>query len=201
MHEDLIPESEKGGSTNTVHDVTEETEAKANQVFNKAVHRLLNIDHWSDFAGLGSSVFKLTDEHGDEVNREPKVGDHMKINLPGPDSHAGGGFDWVRIEAIADKRNPNALAESFSMRARPCANPKSKDDKSIAHFFKEDATSTFIIKREGKKVSAEVRGRNEIPNTSTHDTVDKLRNTFVAIPAILGLSNGQWKKLVFGFLD
>lgn len=199
MKEDLVPESATGGSTNSEHEVTEENEVKANQVFNRAVHRLLDISQWHTFAGLGSSVFKLTDENGDEVNREPTIGDYMKIDLPGPGSKAGEGFDWVRFEAIADKRDANGLAESFSMRARPCANPKSKDN-SIAHFFTDEATSTFIVKREGKKVSAEVRGRNEAPNTSTHNIVDKVRNTAVAVPAIIGISNGQWKKLVVGLL-
>lgn len=200
MKHDLIPEQTQGVETNTVHDITADSEAHANQIFNKAVHRLLDVNRWGEYAGAGSSAFILTDEKGDKVNRPPQIGDHLKIDLPGPGSKAGEGFDWVKIEAIADKRDANALAESFSFRARPCANPKgNKED--VAHFFSDAATSTFLIKREGKKVSAEVRGRNEVPNTSTDTVIDKLRNTIVAVPAMLGISNGQWKKLVFGFLE
>ena len=57
-----------------------------------------------------------------------------------------------------------------------------------------------MIQREGKKVRAEIHGRNEKPNTSGN-TIDSLRNTFVAKLAKAAFSDVQWKDLCKGFLS
>ena len=68
-------------------------------------------------------------------------------------------------------------------------------------FFKEDATSTFIVERDGNNLRAAVHGRNELPNTKADKPLDKARNAIVGLGAMLGLSNPQWKSLVKGILD
>jgi hypothetical protein len=50
-------------------------------------------------------------------------------------------------------------------------------------------------------VTAEVHGRNEVPNTETDKTVDKVRNAVVGLGAITAFSAPQWKSLVKGLLD
>jgi hypothetical protein len=70
----------------------------------------------------------------------------------------------------------------------------------VAHFFTEEATSNFMVKRVGNKVSAEVHGRNEKPNTEAEKLVDKARNTAVATGAVTGFAKLQWKSLVNGLI-
>jgi len=130
-----------------------------------------------------------------------QVGDYFKIDILGPGSESGDGYDWVQIEAIEDHSNASVKKESFGIRVRPAPNPeKDSNDKETAHFFKDEATSNFIIERNGRTVSAEVHGRNEKPNTTAHKSLDKIRNTVIGSSAILGLSHIQWKKLVKGII-
>ena len=83
---------------------------------------------------------------------------------------------------------------------RPASNPLS-DQRDVAHFFKDSATSSFIIKKEDLKVVAGVYGRNEKPNTDTEHIMDKIRNTAIATGAIAGFAKIQWKSLVNGFVS
>ncbi|MBC8052817.1 MAG: hypothetical protein H7Y13_07110 [Sphingobacteriaceae bacterium] len=70
----------------------------------------------------------------------------------------------------------------------------------MAHFFKDDASSTFLVQRNGLTVKAEVHGRNEQANTNTEKFIDKARNILVAAGAMLGFSDFQWKSLVKGLI-
>ena len=87
------------------------------------------------------------------------------------------------------------------MRVRPAPNPhKNAGDKEAAHFFKDEATSNFLIERKGTMVSAAVYGRNEKLNLTTEKLSDKVRNAVVGTTAVMGLSIIQWKKLVKGLI-
>ena len=70
------------------------------------------------------------------------------------------------------------------------------DNPDIAHFFSEDSSSSFSVKREGNRIIAGVYGRNEKPNVDAESVVDKIRNTAVAAGAISGFAKIQWKSLV-----
>jgi hypothetical protein len=129
--------------------------------------------------------------------RTAQKGDHFKIDIPGPGSVTGEGYDWVQIEEIVEERDEQS--DSIAIRVRPASNPRN-EKSDVAHFFTNAATSNFIVKREGTKVSAAVRGRNEKPNTEAEAVIDKARNTAVATGAITGFSNYQWKSLVTGLL-
>ena len=82
---------------------------------------------------------------------------------------------------------------------RPCGTPGSAT-YGTAHFFRSDATSTFIIERNGSRVTAFYHGRNELPNTATPNLSDNIRNGLVAAGAIMSLSEIQWSALSKGFL-
>jgi hypothetical protein len=112
----------------------------------------------------------------------------------------GKGFDWVQVETVVDNSDPDSLEESFGLRVCAAKNPQSTDD-ATAHFFKGDATSTFIIQREGMTVTASYHGRNEAVNTDTSKTLDNLRNTLVAGVALVAISKFQWDALVKGLLE
>jgi hypothetical protein len=190
----IIPENKEGTQTNTERSIEFATEEESKQFFQIAKKRLLDVNHWHKIAGNATADFQLTDEEGKPVNRTAKEGDHFKIDIPGPGSITGEGNDWVKIESIQEDEN------YIGIRVRPASNP-TKERKDIAHFFNDNSTSSFIIKKEGKKITAGVYGRNEKPNTKTETVVDKIRNATVATGAISGFSKLQWKSLVNGLIE
>ena len=201
MHTQLsIPTQQTGTKTDTWFSIIADTEQGAAGLFKTAVERLQDVNQWSRLCGISSAAFRLTDALGTEVDRLIQMGDHFRIDIPGPGTITGNGYDWVKIENIETQLNPQAEWEAMSIRVRPSPNPLNTDE-STAHFFSHDATSTFLVKREKKRVTAEVHGRNEQPNTATDNTIDKLRNTLIGKAAITGLGDTQWKQLVKGILS
>ncbi len=194
---EIIPENTKGAQTDTSYTQEYETFKDAVAAYQASTQRLLNITEWHSYAGTGTAEFQLTDKNGKEVNRLAEEGDHFQIDIPGPGSKSGDGYDWVQIESITSETENNT--EFTAIKVRPATSPQnSKQD--IAHFFNDDASSTFLVKREGKTLSAEVHGRNEHANTETESLIDKTRNVIVAAGAMIGLSDVQWKSLVKGLI-
>ena len=191
--DELIPENEKGIETNTESSIELASEAEANEFYGRVKQRLLDINHWHDFAGTATADFRVTDGKGNEVNRPPRKGDFFKITIPGPGTITGEGHDWVQVEAIEENENEIAI------RVRPASNPLNERE-DIAHFFSDEATSSFVVKKDNNKVTAAVYGRNEKPNLDTEKVVDKLRNAAVATGAVSGFSKLQWKSLVNGLI-
>lgn len=195
-----IPENSKGRKTDTRSDITLPDSQSAKDCFQEAKKILLNVQAWHTIAGPGSAVFTLTDAAGREVQRELQPGDHFKINIPGPGSGSGEGDDWVKVETVDYQHLPEEDSEFLLLKVRPAANPRN-EKKDTAHFFTGEANSYFLIKREGHSVSAEVHGRNELPNAEANSLGDKIRNTFVALGAFLGFSDAQWKSLTDGIIN
>ena len=195
-----IPEQRKGKKTDTSESVRLDSVEEAKQHFSVCKNRLLDVSSWHELSGKGTAGFDLTDSKGDSVRRLAKKGDHFKIDIPAPGNTTGEGNDWVRIEEIEDQSNSQAQEEYLAIHVRPASNPKNQD-KEVAHFFKDEATSTFLVKREGNTVLAEVHGRNETPNTKDTNLIDTVRNAVVAVGAMLGFSDLQWKSLVKGLVE
>jgi len=196
--EGIVPDNEAGFQTNTESVAELNSTEEAKSFFSTVRERFLNVSNWQHWAGKATADFKLTDEKGNLiVDRTPQKGDHFKIDIPGPGPATGDGYDWVQIEEIQETSNDND--ESVCIRVRPATNP-TNDHDDVAHFFSDDATSSFVVKREGNKVMTAVYGRNEKPNTKAETILDKARNTAIASGAISGLSKLQWKSLVDGLL-
>jgi hypothetical protein len=195
-----LPEKEEGGHKDIeVHEKLSSID-EAKQLFATAKGRLLQVNQWDKICGKASAVFKLTDERGREVEGEPKPGYYFKIDVPGPGSKSGEGYDWVKVEAIEEKKDDSEDREFILIRVRPTDNPTIKNE-NVAHFFSDKATSNFLVMREENKVTAAVLGRNEVPNTSaTESFLDKIRNAIVGTGAVAGISNLQWKSLVNGLI-
>ncbi|SEA40399.1 hypothetical protein [Pedobacter hartonius] len=193
-----IPEQHTGGKLDTIAKAEFLTAADAKDFYQIAKRRLLHPSKWAEICEVPLSTFTLTDTEGNTLTREAREGDYLKIDIPGPGTHSGDSFDWVRIEKIEEE--VSADSEIVSLQARPAANPAS-DDTSTAHFFTSLATSTFQVKRTGNLVYAEEHGRNEVPNTDTSHLADNIRNTLVGWTAKIGLSYPQWKSLVKGIAD
>lgn len=197
MNDEQIPEHQSGVKTNTESAIECRDEAEAKEFFTLVRQRLLQVNGWHGLAGTGTADFALTDDKGREVKRDAQQGDHFRIDIPGPGPGTGDGYDWVQVEAIDEERNDNN--ECITVTVRPASNPLN-DNTDIAHFFTDEATSSFIVKREKDRVTAGVYGRNEKPNTKADTVTDKLRNAAIGTGAITGFSKLQWKSLVTGFL-
>lgn len=198
-HAPLVPEQTKGIKKDLLHSITAEDEEDAEDMFLIAKDRLLDINNWKEHSTKPSAVFQLTDSHGKEVSRKAHMGDYLKIDIPGPGPKTGDGYDWVKIEELVYDDYPDEHIESIGMRVRPVASPVSPSEDT-AHFFDENATSTFIIERRNKKLIAAYHGRNEVTNNETETTVDNIRNTVVGLHAKLGFSDAQWDGLISGFI-
>lgn len=196
--EESIPKHETGTAVDVEDSVALNSEEEAKQFFQEVKARLLNINSWHRFAGSLSAGFSLTDGKGNPVEREPHKGDYFKIDIPGPGAGTGEGYDWVQVEDIL--QNSKDADEYIAIRVRPTSSPVNSNP-DVAHFYTDEATSNFIVKREGKKVTAGVHGRNEKPNVKAADSLlDKIRNVFVGSGAVSGFSKLQWKALVSGLL-
>src|SRR5688500_20159820 len=103
IKEKIIPPQHEGGKKDIEHHVTAIDNDDARKLFVIARNRLLDVNRWHELVGVLSAKFILTDANGKEVHRTAEVGDYFKIDLPGPGSAEGKGFDWVYIEAIDDK--------------------------------------------------------------------------------------------------
>lgn len=195
-----VPDKKEGTHKDIESKEVRATAEEAKQLFREAKARLLNVNNWDKICGTTSTVFKLTDKDGQEVQELPKVGYYFKIDIPAPGTTTGEGFDWVKIEAIEEKEDLTDDSEYVVVRVRPSANPLNKND-DVAHFFSDKATSNFIVLREKKVVTAAVLGRNEVANTNVVSSLlDKIRNAFVGTGAAGGFSYPQWKSLVNGLL-
>ena len=194
-----IPPQHTGDRSDVEEHIETSTPRQAHSTFVEASRRLLGINEWKDLSGPLSASFLLTDNSGNKLDRAPKPGDFIRINIPGPGTATGEGYDWVRIESIDDRPNPAGNEESLAMRVRPVASPVN-NEQDVAHFFDDTATSTFMIERKDLRVTASVHGRNEQPNKDVERPVDKMRNAVVANMATSGVAARQWTMLTKGIL-
>ena len=192
----IIPENHTGKAVDIEHAKTEENVEKAISEFSAIKYNLLRPHKWQSIAGKATASFEIDSPMG--KGGALKEGDFIKIKIPGPGSPAGEGYDWVRAEKVLQNVVEGA-DESVVIQIRACSDPHTKG-QDVAHFFSDDATSSFILKRVGEKIVASYHGRNERPNTDTEKVADTVRNAVVAAGAMVGLSELQWDALIKGFL-
>lgn len=195
-----IPLQKKGGfhDTESQKKYTESEKTIAQYAILK--ERFLSINQWKSYCGEGFADFRLYDSLGNYVERLPKVGDFIRIDIPGPGGFEAKGYDWVEIIEMSENYiNKNEL-ENLLIICRPSIIPVKKKINHIAHFYSNEATSSFMISRSENAIKAAVYGRNESPNWNTN-FLDKIRNFSIAVGGMFGVSKIQWKRLADQFLD
>jgi hypothetical protein len=195
----FIPAQYTGEATTTSETKELVHETAAVTFFKAAVARLSDVNKWAGLSGSLSSEFQLTDLAGKPAEGPAETGMYIRIDIPGPGTNAGKGFDWVKIEQ-KEHVMLNEHQEVFFIRARPTEHPIQKS-AGIAHFLRKEASSSFVLVRNGATVTATVYGRNEVPNTQTTDIGDKIRNAVIGATGAIGISKLQWKALVKGLLE
>jgi hypothetical protein len=188
------------GKEITVHaSETLKDDAEAQEFFNISKERLLDANNWHKISTGLTAVFQVTDADGKAVYRQVAEGDHLQVDIPGPGSKEGEGFDWVRVEQVKEVVEENLHCIAF--RVRPCENPKgNSESQNIAHFYDDSGTSNFIVIREGVKVTALVIDKNLKPNVDTDSFTDKIRGAILGTSALTVLSRIQWQNLVDGIV-
>lgn len=195
-----LPPQETGRQTDFTHEKKYDTLEAAHAAFQAAAGRMLSVNNWHTYSGDGPAKFTLCNNQGEEVAVMAEEGFFISIDLPGPGPDAGSGLEWVLVEKLAAEGRVHTAEEYVLMTVRPAPDPR-KAATEIAHFYNELSTSTFIVRRDGMVVSAGAHGRNETPNNDEVDLHDKIRNTAIALMARIGLSGGQWQKLVNGLIE
>lgn len=188
----LVPPNKEGREITAEAVTTFPTTDEAKSFYKTVRERLLYVHNWGPITGSLGADFELTDEQGKETDRLAQTGDHFRIDITGPGSKAGDGYDWARVEDIREVNQ--AETESIAMRVRPAANPRT-GNPNVAHFFSENSSSTFVITREGNQVIASIYDRNIEANEETHEPLDKVRNAVVGLGAKHGFSKLQWEAL------
>ncbi len=185
-----IPAQLKGESHTIVSMQCANTVAIAINYFEELQLRLKAINEWDSFSSKIKAKFFLIDSETSEITTELKVGNLIKIDVPGPGSPSGKGYDWTEIidieSGLEDKVSP-----FLAFTIRPCPAPDS-DEKTVAHFYNKESTNTFIVRRIGTCIYAEVHGRNQIENTSDAPLLDIVRNKAVAIGSKFGIGHLNW---------
>ncbi|WP_127125849.1 hypothetical protein [Pseudoflavitalea rhizosphaerae] len=193
----IVPSQEEGKSITAESVIEFPNHREAAIFFDTVRSRLMQVNRWHEIAGGLSARFQLMDPNGEPVSREPHQGDYFRIDIPGPGTVAGEGFDWARVEEVTHQVLPNS--ERYGFRVRPARNP-GKDDLDIAHFFSAAATSSFIVYREAEVITAAVFDRNIQPNKDAGNIVDKVRDLMAGSAGMLIFSKLQWKNLTEGLL-
>lgn len=190
-----IPPAQSGKQEDLAEVLNLSTENQAEQHYVASRQRLLSINGWHNVAPKARVEFKLINQQG-EALEVPAVGAYIRIDIPGPGSLRGQGYDWVQIIALEEEKQPLPWV---SLTIKPCAKPEEAPTQA-AHFYQAGGSNTFVVRRLGKSVFAEVYSRNLEVNNQQGPLADKLRNTAVALGGKLGLSGINWQYFLKAFL-
>lgn len=192
-----VPQQSKGA----FHDTGSRAEVDAvlvDEQFEILKSRFLDINHWQEICTVGTTAFGLFSAEGTPLQRNPQVGDKIRIDVPGPDGSDA--FDWVDVEDFREFGLPSEREYCMMMTLRPACPPGNSAAEPVAHFYSGEATSTIAIVKGENYLCASVHGRNEVPNTESPQIPDKLRNVLLASGGALGAAKVQWKMLTDGLL-
>lgn len=162
------------------------TEKDALDAFKQATERLFLVNNWSRLPGI-TSEFILYNSRGEKKSGKAELNDYIKIILPGPSPE-----NWVIVTKINTGEKMNEFVVS------PSQDPThyDKNIEKVEHFFVDEATSTFRVELDGKKLYAAEIGRNEgVNNKGLEAGKRKLINTLIAEGGWAGVQEMQWKKL------
>ncbi|WP_245985375.1 hypothetical protein [Epilithonimonas hominis] len=194
-----VPVQKKGAFHDTESKRSFESEEHVANHFEILKDRFFSIHRWKEYGGDLSADFRLFDCVGSYVERMPRKGDYIRIDIPGPGDIKAKGYDWVEVMKIDDRCYGDEL-ERYLLVCRPSAVPQSNEEH-IAHFYARESSSSFIISRGIDYIKAGIYGRNEVPNISRTGFFGRIRNLLVSIGGFFQLTKIQWKSLADGFLD
>lgn len=160
-------------------------ETVALTAFGRSVEKLLNVDGWSGLS-LFAADFHLYDPADQpKPTGHPERGDYIQIVLPGPAPE-----NWVRVvhTATDEKR--------VEFTVQPSHDPRKPKSDTVAHFFDQQARSTFRVELSGNTITASEIGERESINNQGPQAGDRaVINTVIAEAGWLFYQKIQWKLL------
>lgn len=159
--------------------------AAALPAFAWAEEKLFDVNAWSNLPGI-TAKFTLCNADGAEKTSTPRVGDYIRIGLPGPLPE-----NWVRVVGV----QVDDQAAQFTV--QPSRNPREGEEGGqIEHFFGKEATSTFRVELRGNTLIASEIGRQEHINNRGQEAGNRaVLNTLVAEGGWAFFQKMQWQKL------
>ncbi len=199
MKTPVIPEQFTGKKNDLYFEKSFSKSIDILSVFTRACNRLLTPNTWHLLTGTTTTSFTIFDHFGNTPDRLLQAGDYIRIDIPGPGSKKGDGYDWVQVKIIDDHRQLSSTSAELGIQMSVCPNPFHSSPYA-AHFFSSPASSSLIVSMKDAMVYTSYHGRNETINNDTDSVADNIRNTLVGIGAFMGLSEMQWKALLEGLL-
>jgi len=166
----LVPHHATGAQTDVAYGITTEFVEDAEDLFVDVKDRLLEVNKWAAFAGLSTVSFTLADAAGHTLHRRLHRHDHIIISTPGE-----GTADRFTVDALEYDDYPDDNYETFAIRMH-----------ISGHDPEVSKSSTIVIARYGKELSATYHGRNKT------DGGDDLWH---------GLEKTEWEMLVKGLVE
>lgn len=194
-----IPQHLKGESHDIVNMKCVDSDKSAEELYQDVVIRLKTVKEWHSYSDKVKAKFVIINPDTGVETDEFEIGYLVRIEIPGPGTVSGNGFDWTKITNIQTNKNRDDMAY-FAMTLKPCSPPNANSDV-IAHFYKEKSSNTFIIRKIGDCIYAEVHGRNETINISDVPLMDSIRNIGINIGSKIGLGGLNWLALTEGLLN
>ena len=191
----IVPEQIEGKQLDCHKSIDFSSIAKAESFYWEAKKKLFDVSHWHHITKGPSAIFCIVDASNQVVDRPVHREDHIRIDIPGPGLPSAKGYDWVNVEDIIQEES--ITFKRVVLTLRPCPDP-TNEDKDIAHFFRDIATSTILIEQHNTNVFLHYAGRNEVINTENASIADNIRNFLVGLGAKMGASFPQWKALIEG---
>lgn len=164
-------------------------EEKARRAFEKSKAKLFNVNRWSKLPEP-TSTFELHKSNGTPVkSKKPRVGDFIKIDLPGPTPE-----NWVKVVQVKENKSMASFTVS------PSEDPRGKDGE-IEHFFIKEATSEFRVELLGNTIKGFEIGKKEGINNEGYEAGKRsLINTLIAEGGWAGFQKYQWNKVTDYFV-
>ena len=194
-----IPHRTEGDSHDTVSMYCADTIEMAMDYYKKLEARFKSVNEWHALSDKVKAEFKLLDGRMARPTESLEKGNFIRIDVPGIGNPSGGGYDWTKVVDIQNN-SEEYYSPFFSMTLRPCA-ATDDTDETVAHFYSQASTNTFVVRRVGTCIYAEVHGRNEIENTSEVPVLDSVRNKAVAMGGKLGLGKMNWQGFTKALLE
>ena len=192
--EDLVPINTKGSENNAAAFLVCQSQTEAFERFRSLSQNLLKINDWDVKAGKNPTEFFI---YNKDKSQSVQENDLVKIKIPAPQNKLGNGFDWVIVRKVQMIEKADLKLCLLQMKPHSC--PESSN-RNIAHFYRDDASSTFILAKKEKTLQLSIHGRNEIPNTKKIGLLNSCRNFFVASGGIFGGSKMQWQDFAEEFI-
>lgn len=165
-------------------------------LFALARNRLFDINNWHVFTGYDPGTFRLVNAKGEVLNRTPRMGDLIRIDIKKPGIQLLKKNEWMMVEEMHEAYDHTHDEDYCELKIRPVYDPDSPRSKH-GYFYTEDACMVFIVQRQGKIVITGEKGSNQELQANAQQVfkLSSAQSDFIA-----ELHNVQWETIIKNLL-